>query len=75
MLLENGYPLDFIFNVINRRLKRNYSYIRLMYGIKENPINKKDFMVIPCVKSILEMATSFINKSTINRFPHTEQIE
>jgi len=38
MLLENGYPLDFIFNVINRRLKRNYSYIRLMYGIREKKI-------------------------------------
>jgi len=74
-LLDNGYPLKIIFEKINKRLKTlfmnklssniNNEIIPIKNNEKntENDNNKKNFFVIPYIRSISEITASLINKS------------
>ncbi|KYM95691.1 hypothetical protein ALC62_13662 [Cyphomyrmex costatus] len=76
MLIENGYPLDDIFNTINRRLKSLIERYKASKKIivsdngrvslnnnKRIENNDKNHLVIPFIKGIFERVMDVINKS------------
>ena len=71
ILLDNGYPLEVIFNKINLRLKTLYngklSYTSdTRHGIPNDVSTsdtRKKFFVIPYIKKVSEVAASVIDKS------------
>jgi len=61
--MDNGYPLELIFN-INRRLKKLFVTKRVNDRISSFTSNhEKKVIVFPYIKPITEMMTSTINKS------------
>jgi len=58
LLMDNGYPLELIFNTINRRLKKLFVTRRT-----NGPNQEKKVIVFPYIKPITEMMTSTINKA------------
>ncbi|XP_071581603.1 uncharacterized protein [Temnothorax nylanderi] len=64
VLLENGYPIDFIFLHINKRLKKLQSIQRSNTSNDlECTQQKKSFIVILYLKSTSEVIASVVNKS------------
>jgi len=71
LLLENGYPLNLIFQKINERLKKLFnkkSTIDFNKNIATHNSDTTDsvtkkFFIIPYIRNISEITTSLINKS------------
>jgi len=62
--MDNGYPLDLIFNTINHRLKKLFVTKRINERTPSLSSNQeKKIIVFPYIKPITEMMTSTINKS------------
>jgi len=65
LLLDNGYPLDLIFNKINLRLKKIFVQ-RTITAKNLDIVNsdiKRKIIVVPYVNPISEMIHANINKS------------
>lgn len=63
ILLDNGYPLHFIFNTINRRIKTLINYIINPTNITTEKENNNNYFVIPYINNISELVASVIKKS------------
>jgi len=69
LLLENGYPLDLIFDKINKRIKTliyNHNKKSLNSEDKNNAIkdsSNKKIIVLPLINKISESIASAIDKS------------
>jgi len=63
ILLENDYPLSFIFNMISSRIKVliNDKIIKQKINTAENGSNRKIWFTIPFIKSITERFKSITN--------------
>jgi len=68
ILLDNGYPLDFIFNKINLRLKKLFVQrtVNATDLIDGNSINERKFLVLPYVQPLSEFISSNIDKLKAN---------
>jgi len=53
LLLENDYPLKFIFDTINTRLKYLVSHYKQQKKVKNSSENNKKWFTIPFIQSIL----------------------
>jgi len=68
LLLDNGYPLELIFEKINARIKvlinnkRNLS-IKASKENHDNSNNNKKFVVLPYIEGISELISSIIDKT------------
>jgi len=70
LLLENGYPLNLIFQKINERLKKLFnkkSTSNLNKNITTHSTDTSDsvtkkYFIIPYIRNISEITTSLINK-------------
>ncbi|XP_029679435.1 uncharacterized protein LOC115245313 [Formica exsecta] len=64
ILLNNGYPLRFIFNTINRRIRTLINKTtNLTNNNTKKEENKKNYFVIPYINNISELVASAIKKS------------
>jgi len=68
LLLDNGYPLDLIFDKMNSRIKslintKKNSGIVDSKKIHDDPNNNKKFVVFPYVKGISELVSSTVDKT------------
>jgi len=68
ILLENGYPLNFIFNKINLRLKKLFVQRSISMDANSMDANsmEKKFLVLPYVQPLSEFISSNIDKSKAN---------
>jgi len=64
LLIDNGYPLELIFNTINRRLKKLFVTKKSVNDRTPATIsnNEKKVIVFSYIKPITELMTSIINK-------------
>ena len=60
ILLENSYPLEFIFSTINNRIKSHLHSNKTSSGVLKE--NDKQFFLIPYLKGISEQFQSKLNK-------------
>ncbi|XP_018394985.1 PREDICTED: uncharacterized protein LOC108773618 [Cyphomyrmex costatus] len=75
ILLQNGYPIDFIFKYFNRRIKNLIQSKKIVSTINDNSNNtindnsnnnnnvKKKYMVLPFIQGITHAVTNMFNKS------------
>jgi len=68
LLLDNGYPLDLIFEKINKRLKKlitttNHNKIIVNHSTDTIDKDQKKFFIIPYIRNISEITATLINRS------------
>ncbi|XP_011864472.1 PREDICTED: uncharacterized protein LOC105560198 [Vollenhovia emeryi] len=65
VLLENGYPLNLVFEKINKRIKKlmNVKEEDANTSTNNNPEKSNNFIVIPYINGISEKVESLIDKS------------
>jgi len=68
LLLDNGYPLDLIFEKINKRLKKlitttNRNKITTNRNTDTTDKERKKYFIIPYIRNISEITATLINRS------------
>jgi len=68
LLLDNGYPLDLIFEKINKRLKKlitttNHNKITVNHNTDTTDKEHKKYFIIPYIRNISEITATLINRS------------
>jgi len=65
VLLDNGYPLDFIFNKINLRLKKLFTQItdNAIVSTEADSINERKIVLLPYVQPLSEFISSNLDKT------------
>jgi len=74
ILLENDYPLGFIFNTISSRIKGliNDKIIKQKINTAENGSNRKIWFTVPFINSITEKFKSITNGAVQGRLQYEQ---